>query len=141
MSMKEPIVYPYIPNSNQRAKAEMLKELGLRDIEDLFAAIPAELRLKRPLNLPEPILSELRLEKHVNKILSRNTTAEEAVSFLGSGCYQHYVPAVCDEISQRNEFLTAYSGRAYEDHGRYQALFEYVSMMGELLNMDVVNLP
>lgn len=141
MSMKKPIAYPYIPNSNHYAKEDMLKKLGLKDIEALFTAIPAELRLKRPLNLPEPILSEFHLEKHVNTILSKNTTAEEAISFLGSGCYQHYVPAVCDEINQRNEFLTAYSGRAYEDHGRYQALFEYASMMGELLNMDVVNLP
>ncbi len=141
MSMKEPITYPYIPNSTRQAKEDMLKELGLKDIEALFAAIPAELRLKRSLNLPEPILSEFHLEKHVNKILGKNTTTEEAVNFLGSGCYQHYIPAVCDEINQRNEFLTAYSGRAYEDHGRYQALFEYASMMGELLNMDVVNLP
>jgi len=141
MFMKEPVVYPYIPNSNPQAKAEMLEELGLKDIEDLFSAIPSELRLRRSLNLPEPILSEFHLEKHVNQILRRNKTTEDAISFLGSGCYQHYVPAVCDEINQRNEFLTAYSGKTYEDHGRYQALFEYASMMGELLNMDVVNLP
>ncbi len=141
MSTIEPIVYPYIPNSNTETKETMLKELGLKDSEALFSAIPAELRLKRPLNLPDPILSEYHLERHVNTILSKNTTAEEAISFLGSGCYQHYIPAVCDEINQRNEFLTAYSGRAYEDHGRYQALFEYASMMAELLNMDIVSLP
>ncbi len=141
MSAKKPIEYPYIPNSNTVVKEAMLEELGLKDIDDLFAAIPPELRLKRPLNLPDPILSEYQLERHVNKILGNNTTTEEAISFLGSGCYQHYIPAVCDEINQRNEFLTGYSGRAYEDHGRYQALFEYSSMMGELLNMDVVSLP
>ena len=141
MSAKVPIAYPYIPNSTHLAKEGMLKELGLEDTEALFAAIPPQLRLKRSLNLPEPILSEFHLEKHVNGILGKNTTTEEAISFLGSGCYQHFVPAVCDEINHRNEFLTAYSGKAYEDHGRYQALFEYASMMGELLNMDVVNLP
>ncbi len=140
MPMKE-LTYPYIPNSAPRAKQAMLTELGVEDCEALFAAIPPELRLKRTLDLPEPILSEFHLEKHVNQILSRNTSTEEALSFLGSGCYQHYVPAVCDEINHRSEFLTAYSGRAYEDHGRYQALFEYASMMGELLDMDVVNLP
>jgi len=48
---------------------------------------------------------------------------------------------VCDEINSRGEFLTAYAGEPYEDHGRFQALFEYASMMGELLNMDVVNVP
>lgn len=139
--MKEPITYPYIPNSTPLAKQAMLKELGVEDCEALFAAIPAELRLKRNLNLPQPILSEFHLEKHVRQILSKNISAEEALSFLGSGCYQHFVPAVCDEVNHRSEFLTAYSGRAYEDHGRYQALFEYASMMGELLEMDVVNLP
>jgi glycine dehydrogenase subunit 1 len=51
------------------------------------------------------------------------------------------VPAVCDEVNRRGEFLTAYAGEPYDDHGRFQALFEYTSMMGELLNMDVVNVP
>ena len=51
------------------------------------------------------------------------------------------MPAVCDEVNQRSEFLTAYAGEPYDDHGRFQALFEYTSMMGELLNMDVVNVP
>jgi len=48
---------------------------------------------------------------------------------------------VCDEIASRGEFLTAYAGEPYEDKGRFQALFEYESMVGELLNMDVVNVP
>ena len=48
---------------------------------------------------------------------------------------------MCDEINSRGEFLTAYAGEPYEDHGRFQALFEYESLMGELLNMDVVNVP
>jgi glycine dehydrogenase subunit 1 len=60
---------------------------------------------------------------------------------LGAGCYQHYVPAVCDEITGRSEFLTAYAGEPYEDHGRFQALFEYQSLMGGLLETDVVNVP
>jgi glycine dehydrogenase subunit 1 len=48
---------------------------------------------------------------------------------------------VCDEVNRRGEFLTAYAGEPYDDHGRFQALFEYTSMMGELLNMDAVNVP
>jgi glycine dehydrogenase subunit 1 len=141
MSKCHSIAYPYIPNSTARAKEEMLRGIGVEDIDSLFSAIPPELKLNRPLNLPEPCLSEFELRKRVTKILDKNTSANERISFLGSGCYQHYVPAVCDEINSRNEFLTAYSGKAYEDHGRWQALFEYTSLMGELLNMDVVNLP
>jgi glycine dehydrogenase subunit 1 len=140
-AMRKQRVYPYIPNSAPPVRQTMLAELGLADEEALFAAIPPQLRLDRDLNLPDPILSEFHLEKHVRQILDRNISTEEALSFLGSGCYQHFVPAVCDEINHRSEFLTAYSGRAHEDHGRYQALFEYASMMGELLDMDVVNLP
>ena len=141
--MPEPcsIAHPYIPNSTPRAKEEMLREIGVADIDSLFSAIPRELRLDRPLNLPEPCWSEYELRRRVTRLLEKNTSTNERLSFLGSGCYQHYVPAVCDEINSRNEFLTAYSGKAYEDHGRWQALFEYASLMGELLNMDVVNLP
>jgi glycine dehydrogenase subunit 1 len=119
----------------------MLADIGAESIKDLYAEIPAALRLDHPLNLPEPLLSEAALVRHVETILSRNRTARENLSFLGGGCAQHHVPAVCDEINSRAEFLTAYAGEPYEDHGRWQALFEYESMMGELLEMDVVNVP
>ena len=79
--------------------------------------------------------------RHVEELLTRNTSTREALSFLGAGCYQHHVPAVCDEINGRGEFLTAYAGDPYEDHGRFQALWEYESLMGELLERDVVNVP
>ena len=60
---------------------------------------------------------------------------------MGAGCAQHFVPAVCDEINGRGEFLTAYVGESYADHGKWQALFEYCSLMGELLDMDVLSCP
>ena len=86
-------------------------------------------------------MSEVELKKHVEAVLSRNASCRDYLSFLGGGCSQHDVPAVCDEINQRSEFLTAYAGEPFEDHGRFQALFEYESLMGELLDMDVVNVP
>jgi glycine cleavage system P protein (glycine dehydrogenase) subunit 1 len=138
---QDTIVYPYIPNSVPATKKQMLAEVNANSIEDLYQEIPDRLRLKRDMNMPDPYLSEYALKRHVEGLLAKNVAAGEYLSFLGAGCYQHHVPAVCDEINQRNEFVTAYSGRAYEDHGRFQALFEYASMMGELLNMDVVNLP
>ena len=93
------------------------------------------------MNLPAPFLSEAGLVRHIEGLLNKNTSTRDNLSFLGAGCYQHHVPAVCDEINSRGEFLTAYAGEPYEDKGRFQALFEYESMMGELLNMDVVNVP
>jgi glycine dehydrogenase subunit 1 len=141
MSKKKPTVYPYIPNSVPTVKNQMLKEVGAKSVEELFEGIPEKLRLKKNMNLPTPLLSEYSLRRHIDGILSKNKNCQEYLNFLGAGCWQHYVPAVCDEVNQRGEFLTAYAGEPYDDHGRFQALFEYTSMMGELLNMDVVNVP
>lgn len=141
MSDHKPIVYPYIANSSPATKAEMLKEVGAENIDEFYADIPDSIRFKGTLDLPEPLLAEADLTRHIEGLLGKNTSARERLSFLGAGCGQHFVPAVCDEILSRAEFLTAYAGEPYEDKGRFQALFEYESMMGELLNMDVVNVP
>ncbi|MBT9502746.1 MAG: aminomethyl-transferring glycine dehydrogenase subunit GcvPA [Burkholderiaceae bacterium] len=134
-------VYPYIPNSVPAVKAAMLAATGAASVEEFYADIPAALRLTLPLDLPAPLLSEARLKRHVQGLLAKNTHCGEVLSFLGGGCYQHHVPALCDEINGRSEFLTAYAGEPYDDHGRFQALWEYCSMMGELLNLDVVSVP
>jgi len=134
-------VHPYIPNSDPEIRARMLEEIGVRDVDELYADIPDHLRFTGKLNLPEPLISEAEVKKHVEDILSKNQTCADHVGFLGGGCSRHYVPAICDEINRRAEFLTAYAGEPYEDHGRFQALFEYQSLMGELLDLDVVNVP
>ena len=137
----DPIVYPYIPNSVPEIKARMLEEIGAASIEELYAEIPSHLRFKGPLNLPEPILDEASIKRHVEQLLRKNRNCSEHLSFLGAGCAQHYVPAVCDEINNRAEFLTAYVGESYADHGKWQAFFEYASLMGDLLEMDVLSCP
>jgi glycine dehydrogenase subunit 1 len=141
MSEKKPVVYPYIPNSVPEVKEQMLQEVGAESVDEFFEDVPDDLRFRKPLNLPAPLLSEYALKRHVEGVLGKNGTCGEFLNFLGAGCYQHHVPAVCDEVNQRGEFLTAYAGEPYDDHGRFQALFEYTSLMGELLNMDVVNVP
>lgn len=141
MSHDQSIVYPYIPNSVPAVQADILREVKAQSVDEFYADIPDALRLKRPLNLPPPFLSEYALRRHVEGILAKNKSCKDYISFLGAGCWQHYVPAVCDEVNSRSEFLTAYAGEPYEDLGRFQALFEYTSMMGELLEMDVVNVP
>ncbi|MGD8465667.1 MAG: aminomethyl-transferring glycine dehydrogenase subunit GcvPA [Anaerolineae bacterium] len=141
MSKDQPFVHPYIPNSVPEVKEQMLQTVGAQDVEEFYTDVPHQLRLQQPMDLPEPLLSEYELKRTLDGLLARNQTAGECLSFLGAGCYQHHVPAVCDEVNQRGEFLTAYAGEPYDDHGRFQALFEYTSMMAELLNMDVVNVP
>ncbi len=133
--------HPYIPNSIPAVRRAMLDAVGATDVEEFYADIPEHLRLRRDLDLPDPFTSEHELVRHVEGLLNRNRSTRETLSFLGAGCYQHAVPAVCDEVASRSEFLTAYAGEPYEDHGRFQALWEYTSMMGELLELDVVNVP
>lgn len=88
----------------------MLAEIGVGDVDDLYAAIPERLRLPRALNLPQPLRAEATLRRHVEELLARNRHCKEMLSFLGGGCWQHDVPAVCDEIGNRAEFVTAYYG-------------------------------
>ena len=134
-------VHPYIPNAAPVPRRKILDVLGLADADTLYDAIPEELRLRRPLDLPAPIRSEQELRRHIEGILARNAHCGSHLSFLGGGCWQHYVPAVCDEIAGRGEFLTAYGAWPYSDHGKYQAMFEYQSLLGELVGMEVVTTP
>src|SRR6266404_8413442 len=109
--------YPYVPNAAPAVRRKMLAALGLASIDELYDGIPADLRLGRKLDLPPPLAAEAALRRHVEALLSRNRPAGAELSFLGAGCAPHYVPAVCDEIAGRGEFLTAYGGHPYSDHG------------------------
>lgn len=133
--------HPYIPNSAAAVQQEMLREIGAGSIEELFDGIPEALRLGRPLDLPQPILAERDLRHHIDTIMGRNAHTADTLSFLGGGCWQHDVPAVCDTINQRDEFLTAYGGDTYADYGKYQAIFEFQSLIGELVGMEMVSAP
>ena len=133
-------IHPYIPNSDPETKKQMLDTIGVRSAEELFSTIPEGIRFRKRLDLPHP-MSEYEMRRRIEQTLSKNATSSELLSFLGAGCWPHYVPAVCEEISSRSEFLTAYTGDAYSDLGRYQALFEFQSMLGDLTSMEVVTVP
>jgi glycine dehydrogenase subunit 1 len=92
------------------------------------------------LNLPSP-QSEFDIVRRIGKTLASNKTTKEMLSFLGAGCWPHFIPSVCNEINSRSEFVTAYTGDVYTDLGRYQALFEFQSMIGDLVEMDAVGFP
>jgi glycine dehydrogenase subunit 1 len=140
--MSEPdAVNPYAPNAAAGVKQQMMKEIGIDDVMELYEEIPDRLRFKGRMNLPEPIRDEYSIRRHVEQLLNRNRNCTDHLSFLGAGCAQHFVPAVCDEINGRGEFLTAYSGFFWADHGKWQAWFEYSSMLGELLDMEFLGLP
>ena len=133
--------HPYIPNSDPAIQKEMLEYIGLSSLEELHEEIPEEIKLKAPMDMEEAIASEYELKRHMMSILSKNMDCTENLCFLGAGCWPHYVPAICDEVNSRGEFLTAYGGEPYNDFGRFQTLFEYQSMVAELVDMEVVNVP
>jgi len=131
--------HPYIPNSVPAIKQEMMQEIGVKSIDELYADIPEKYRLKKPLNLPEA-LSEFEVKKHVEALLSKNRTYSDMSVFLGAGCWPHYVPAVVKDIVQRSELLTSYTPYQPEiSQGMLQALFEYQSMICELTGLEVAN--
>ncbi len=133
--------HPYMANAIPSIKQAMLDVIGADSIEELFAQIPEDHRMRGELKLPKQLRSESELKRHLLSSLAQNQTCEGNLSFLGAGCWQHHVPAVCDEITGRFEFLTNVWGSPASDHGRNQAWFEYCSQLGELLKMDMVGLP
>jgi glycine dehydrogenase subunit 1 len=133
--------HPYMANAIPSIKDAMLKEIGAKSIAELFEQIPADHRLKTPLATLPGITSEVELRRHLLDLLRQNTSCETNLSFLGAGVWQHHVPAVCDEIGTRSEFLTSVWGTAMSDHGRNQAWFEFCSQLGELVGMEFVGLP
>jgi glycine dehydrogenase subunit 1 len=135
------MTHPYMANSAPGVREEMLAAIGVADVEELFEQVPPEHRLREPLRLPPAVASEAELSRRLLRTLARNRTCEENLSFLGGGCWQHHVPAVCDELVGRTEFLTPVWGTPSSDHGRNQAWFEFASQLGELVDMEFVGLP
>ena len=133
--------HPYMPNSTPDLERELLDAVGAPDVESLFSQIPASHRMKGDLELPPALVSEAALRRHLVDLLARNEDCERNLSFLGGGIWQHHVPAICDEVVRRSEFLTPVWGTPSSDHGRNQAWFEFTSQLAELIGMDFVGLP
>jgi glycine dehydrogenase subunit 1 len=139
--MSERFSHRFIPNTTPGRREEMLREAGFDSVDEIYQEIPEALRFSGKLDLPHEPATEAQVASRVRAALDKNRTTEGLISFLGAGCWPHYVPALCGEIAGRSEFLTAYAGGDAVDHGRYQAMFEYQSMMGDLLEMDYVSAP
>jgi glycine dehydrogenase subunit 1 len=116
----------------------MLRALGLKTIDDLFADIPASVRT-RGLAIPKG-MSEQDVVRHVTGILRQNRSGDSMPTFLGAGLYDHFVPASVRAIESRSEFYTAYTPYQPElSQGILQTLWEYQSFICELAGMDAAN--
>jgi glycine dehydrogenase subunit 1 len=119
-------------------REQLLKELGLSSLEELFRDIPKEFRIEK-LNLPPP-LSEQETGWHLGSILAKNRPQGELLIFLGGGCWFHFIPAHIRYIVGRGEFLTSYTPYQSEvSQGLLQALFEYQSLIAELVGLEIAN--
>ncbi len=128
----------YIANTPDDVRV-MLGAIGLDSLDELFDFIPADYRLQGPLRVPLP-LTELELTGRIQEMMGRNEGADRRVCFLGGGCYDHFIPAVVDNLSARGEFYTSYTPyQAEASQGTLQATFEYQTLIAELTGMDVSN--
>jgi glycine cleavage system P protein (glycine dehydrogenase) subunit 1 len=117
----------------------MLKAVGAATFDDLLAAIPPAVRLRRPLDLP-PALAEQELTRLLQSLAAKNADADTHACFLGGGAYDHFIPAVVDSIASRGEYYTAYTPyQAEASQGTLQVGFEYQTMVCQLTGLDVAN--
>ena len=128
-------------NSTPRLKQELLDAIGAADVEELFAQIPAAHRLQGGARPAAGARVRGRARRHLSTCSRATTTCERNLSFLGGGCWQHHVPAICDEIVAPQRVPDPVWGTPSSDHGRNQAWFEFASQLGELIEMDFVGLP
>jgi len=116
----------------------MLKEIGVNSIEDLLADIPEELLCKK-INIPAGI-SEMELKHSLKSLSDKNANLNKYTSYLGAGAYEHFIPCIVDHLSSRGEFYTCYTPYQPEvSQGTLQGIYEFQSMICELLAMDVAN--
>lgn len=130
--------YRYLPTT-EADRQEMLAELGISDVAELFSDIPEEVRFKGELDIPEAI-PEAELTKYMSRLAGKNVNALDYVCFLGAGTYDHYIPSVVNHVISRSEFYTAYTPYQPEiSQGELQAIFEFQTMICELTGMEVAN--
>jgi glycine dehydrogenase subunit 1 len=125
--------------TTEQDRREMLDAIGVGQLEDLFEAIPESVRQREPIDLPDG-MAEQDVQAHLAGLAARNTHADEEVTFLGAGMYDHHVPAIVDAIVERSEFLTPYTPYQPEiSQGNLQAMFEYQTAISELTGLPVSN--
>jgi glycine dehydrogenase subunit 1 len=118
----------------------MLAAIGVPSVEALFdRQIPEAVRLRRPLDLPAG-RPEQDVFVHLRELAAKNVSAEDELSFLGAGMYDHYVPALIDMLMERSEFLTPYTPYQPEiSQGGLQVMFEYQTAISELTALPAAN--
>ena len=128
----------FAPHTDEEVRA-MLDVLGLASIDDLFITIPPSLRFDRTLDMPEGH-TEIEVLRELGGLAAGNRSTDDLVCFLGAGAYDHHVPSVVWPLMGRGEFATSYTPYQPEvSQGVLQALFEYQTMISELVGLEISN--
>ena len=131
--------HPFLPNLEDETIERMLKQVKASSIAELFSDIPEGLALKRKLAIPDG-QGEAVVRRELTGGSRKNKTPPDSLCFLGGGVCPHYIPAAVESILSRQEFYTSYTPYQPEiSQGMLQALFEYQSLMCDLLGMQVCN--
>ena len=126
---------PQGPDDRRR----ILEAIGVDSIDELFSSIPESLRFSGELAVEEA-LAEPDLLRCLGELAAANGPATGMLSFLGAGCYPHFVPTHVDAVIQRQEFMTSYTPyQAEVSQGTLQSIFEFQSLVCMLTAMDVCN--
>jgi glycine dehydrogenase subunit 1 len=130
--------HPWIPMTKATEK-EMLESIGKKSLDELFSNIPKKFMLQRDLDIPRSH-SEIEVTRRIQERAGKNKPADTGRVFLGAGIGLHYVPAIVPALAGRSEFLTSYTSyQAEVSQGMLQTLFEYQSLLAEILDIDIVN--
>src|SRR6184192_2462416 len=128
----------YIPHTDSDVAA-MLGAIGLRSVQDLVAHIPAGLRRRATLDLPNG-LGEADVTARLSALASKNRVSPSLLCFAGAGAYPHFIPSVVDQVILRSEFATAYTPYQPEvSQGTLQATFEFQTFSALLLGLEVAS--
>ncbi|MCC6598963.1 MAG: aminomethyl-transferring glycine dehydrogenase subunit GcvPA [Alphaproteobacteria bacterium] len=128
----------YLPQT-KNARAEMLKTIGVKSVDDLYTDVPPSAFVKGRVDLPDH-KGELEVERILTQYANQNHNATQGPFFLGAGVYYHHIPASVDHVMQRSEFLTAYTPYQPEiAQGTLQVIFEFQTFIAQLTGQEIAN--
>ena len=126
----------YVPTTSAE-REQMLQKIGVHSMDDLYADVPQQMLLRRPLDLPQG-LSELEVREKVTDLAEKNHVFKTVLR--GAGSYRHFIPAAVRSVTSREELVTCYTPYQAEiSQGVLQGTFEFQTMICELTGMDVAN--
>ena len=129
----------FLPSTDAQ-RHEMMRAVGVNQIEELYADIPLALREQaaNAVSMMPKGVSEFEALEQMKQLAKKNRVFDAI--FRGAGAYWHHIPAVVSRVAAKEAFVTAYTPYQPEiSQGILQTIFEYQTMLCELTGMDAGN--